>query len=308
MDAIKSYGQQAWNKSLTFLNSDGLIPQLVLTIVIVLVIHFIIVAVESFIKSIQQYNRLSATLLPYTYIGTSNGAGKQTIKQDNTFEDKEYPFMYPSENEVHGIEFSYSFHLYIDPRMYEGVADANEHELALIFYKGSKTSPWPLMSPGVFLHKKTNTIRIYMNSIDNFRDTFVEIPNVPVGKWFHMVITQKGQNMDVYINGNIAVRKTFTTIPKFNYGGVYVFHSPNIDTSTTNGNDTLHVKIKDSMEGMISRLKYYSYAISFSQIDSLLQEGPSKKIVSTSYDQSPPYLHDSWWVTRYNAASPKYGL
>ncbi len=306
MDAARSYGTQAWNRSLAFLSSDGLIPQLVITVIIVLVLHFVIMAVESLVSGIKRYGRLSATLLPYTYIskgGNSANSDAQTVIQDP--KSSKYPFMYPSENEVTGLEFSYSFHLYIDPDTYSTAGAAND--FYTIFYKGGE-KPWPILGPGVFLNASTNTIRIYMNSVTSIADSFVEIPNVPVGKWAHLVITQRGQNMDVYINGNIAVRKTFKTIPLINYGNVYVF--PNTTTSgmnnPTTGDDAF--KVVGAMKGMISRLKYYSYAINYTQIDSLLGEGISKKIVSTSMDQTPPYFHDSWWVTRYNAASDKYGL
>jgi hypothetical protein len=168
------------------------------------------------------------------------------------------------------------------------------------------------MGPGVFLNAKDNTMRIYMNSINNVSGQYVEVPNIPVGKWFHCVLTEKGQNMDVYINGNIAVRHTFKEIPRVNFGNLYVF--PNVTErdyigtdKLTNTTETIKI-LEDPMQGMISRVKYYAYAISFSQIDALYGEGASKKIESTSYDQSPPYLHDSWWVTRYSSASPHFGL
>jgi hypothetical protein len=133
----------------------------------------------------------------------------------------------------------------------------------------------------------------------------VEIPNIPVGKWFHLVIVQKGQNMDTYINGNLAVRRQFSNIPVLNYGHVYVLPVQKtqlrIDASST-------ANVKKPMKGMVSRLKYYAYALSYAQIDSLYREGPSSKIESTSYDHTPPYFHDNWWVTRFNRASPHYGL
>ncbi len=306
MDTLKSYGAQAWNQSMSFLNSDGLIPQLVLTVVIVLVIHFLIMGVESLVRGIQKYNQLSATLLPDTYISTGSGNKSKIVVGQG--KDSDYPFMYPSENELNGIEFSYSFHLYIDPDNYstQRTGTATTTALRTVFYKGSALGPWPMAGPGVFLHQATNTMRIYMNSVkaDENATQYVEVPNLPISKWFHVVITQKGQNMDVYLNGNIAVRHTFTYIPSLNFGNLYVF--PNFESVTTAPTGVSFAN--DTIQGMISRVKYYSYAISFSQIDSLYNEGASKKIVSTSFEFKPPYLHDSWWVTRFNSASPHYGL
>jgi hypothetical protein len=296
MESAKEYGLSLWNKSLGFLNSDGLIPQLVLTVVIILAIHLIISTVESLVMAIKDYNKLSATLLPYTYI--SDGI-KDAINVTQNPTQSLYPFMYPSSNETNGMEFSYSFHLYIDPKMYE----TTEKTFKNVFYKGSADGPWPNMAPGVFVHSGENIMRIYMNAIDTVEGNYVEVPNLPVGKWFHTVITQKGQHMDVYINGNIAVRRTFLTVPRINFGGVYVFSQSSLTTQNTD-----NFTVKEAMKGMISRLKYYAYALSFNQIESLYYEGASDKIVSKSFDFKPPYMHDSWWVTRFNPASAHYGL
>jgi hypothetical protein len=111
----------------------------------------------------------------------------------------------------------------------------------------------------------------------------------------HIVITQRGVNMDVYINGNVIKRHVFTTVPKINYGSVYVF-SPKTMVANAGSNCP---EIKGSVKGYISRLKYYAYAISYPEIDALLREGPSAKIVKKITDQTSPYFHDSWWVTRY---------
>lgn len=301
MDNLKSYGAQVWNQSMGFLNSDGLIPQLILTVIIVLAIHFLIVAVESLITGVQKYQQLNNTLFDYTIASTGDAGMKGTVFKTND------TFLYPSENEVHGIEFSYSFHLYIDPQNYktERIGSGNQG-FRSVFYRGGEL-PWPLLGPGVFMNATENAMRVYMNSINDTASQYVEIPNVPVGKWFHMVLVQKGQNMDVYLNGNIAVRHTFDTIPKINFGSVYVFPGEIANTDADNSANGV-IAIRGPMQGMISRLKYYAYALSFSQIDSLYTEGASKKIKSTSYDFKPPYLHDSWWVTRYGDHNPHYGL
>jgi hypothetical protein len=313
METLQSYGTQAWNQSLSFLSSNNLISQLVLTVIIILVIHFLIVAVESLVTGIQNYSHLSATLLKDTYVSKGGSTDNIVIRQGNK---SEHPFIYPSENEVNGIEFTYSFHLYIDPENYssERTTGTNTKDTTFrpIFYKGSDVGPWPILGPGVFLNAKQNTIRVYMNTITQTKEEYVEVPNVPVGKWFHMVLIQKGQNMDVYINGNIAVRNTFSTIPRINYGDVYVFPDGTTDKNIYPNTDTTDADVKFNaitpMQGMISRLKYFAYALSFSQIDSLYGEGASKEIKSTSFDFKPPYLHDSWWVTRYNPMSAHYGL
>jgi hypothetical protein len=290
MDSLRGYAQGA----LSFLNSDGLVPQLVLTIVIVLVIHTIIMLIESLVQGIRQYSRLTTTLVENTI------QQQEVIRQDPTDSSK---YVYPSKNEVNGIEFSYSFHLYVDPETYKNKSASTMRH---VLYKGEEPSAQlRVMSPGVFLREDENTLRIYMNiladSANSNEENYVEIPNIPVGKWFHLVIVQKGQSMDTYINGNLAVRRQFNNIPAINPGHVYVLLDNQTKLSDT-------INVNGAMKGMISRVKYYAYALAYSQIDSLYREGPSSKIESKSYDQTPPYFHDSWWVTRFNPASSHYGL
>jgi hypothetical protein len=299
MDTVQLYGQRALN----FLNSDGLVPQLVLTIVIILVISTIISMFEMIVTGIRNYNRLTVTLLPDTY------TSEQIYLQDPRL--SEYDYLYPSANEFNGIEYSFAFQLYIDPDTYTSIRTPGFYN---VFYKGDQNNIWPNMSPGVFLNAQENTLRIYMNAIDNTKDSYVEIPNMPVGKWFHTVIVQKGQSLDVYINGNIAARHEFSSIPKFNFGPVNVFSSKTFNPSGNEdqykGPDGKTFNVIGPMKGMISKLKYYAYAISFTQIDSLSTEGPSSKIITKAIYQTPPYFHDSWWVTRYNRGSSEvnFGL
>jgi hypothetical protein len=47
---------------------------------------------------------------------------------------------------------------------------------------------------------------------------------------------------------------------------------------------------------MISRFRYYSYAANFAQIDAMVREGPSSKIISKINGITSPYLADDWWV------------
>jgi hypothetical protein len=287
MDTLRGYGQSLAGYSqgaLNFLNSNGLIPQIILTILIILLIHVIILMIENVVQGIKNYSRLAVTILPDTYDEAQNYL--QTRDSKNSL-------MYPSNNELNGLEFSYSFHLYVDPKTFDSATSSSG--FYNVFWKGSASKPWPLLNPGVFVGndagKEKNNLRIYQNSVTNHAE-YVDIPNIPIGKYMHIVITQRGANMDVYINGNVIKRHVFTTVPKINYGGVYVF-------SPTTLNQANAPVVLGSVKGYISRLKYFAYAISYPEIDSLMREGPSAKIVKKTSDQTPPYFHDSWWVTRY---------
>jgi len=55
-----------------------------------------------------------------------------------------------------------------------------------------------------------------------------------------------------------------------------------------------------SATGLISSLMYTGYALNYEQIDSLVRNGPSTKLVSATQNL-PPYLADNWWVTYYQS-------
>ena len=49
--------------------------------------------------------------------------------------------------------------------------------------------------------------------------------------------------------------------------------------------------------GYISNVYYFSYAISYSEIQGMLNMGPSKEFKGDTMD-NPPYLIDTWWTQR----------
>jgi hypothetical protein len=55
--------------------------------------------------------------------------------------------------------------------------------------------------------------------------------------------------------------------------------------------------IRGKASGYISNLYYFSYALSYSEIQSGLNLGPSSQFDQTAMDR-PPYLIDSWWTQR----------
>jgi hypothetical protein len=103
-------------------------------------------------------------------------------------------------------------------------------------------------------------------------------------------------NVDVYINGNVAHRMTLQTVPKQNFGDLYMFKTETF-TDATMSPDAPFV-VLGAATGLVSRLQYASYALNYEQIDRLVRAGPSTKLVSATQNL-PPYLADNWWVTYY---------
>jgi len=291
-------GAQAYAQgALSYVMGPGLVPQILLVVVVMIAANTVISVIEVIVNTLQKQSQLS------TVIHNDTLTDKWTVIQNPNSED---PLIYNSINEPTGMEFSYSMWLFIDPKTFEAGrsqqcssgSNVNTTVMKQIFHKGSK-SGFPLLAPGIFVKGDTNTLRIYMNTTIDWNN-FVEVPNVPIGKWFHLVITMKGKFMDVFINGNIAVRKEFEAVPKLNFGNVYVL-TPITFPARPNAAQLGDFKVDGAAVGMVSRIKYFSFASNYSQIDSLYREGPSKTITAPKnvFAQKTPYMHDDWWVTRY---------
>jgi len=232
------------------------------------------------------YLEMSTVMQPDTTSAT------ETFLQDPNFEKSKT--CYQSKNESSGIEFTFS--TFLNLRSSNFGKDPNT--LRHVFHKGSPPpDAYPLISPGVFTLGDKNTLRIYMGSADRW-DNFVDIPNIPVEKWFHLVITCKGRNIDIYINGNIIQRMSLNSVPKLNFGDVYTFQSLSNDDGRRDITPDNRYNISGKADGSLSRLTYYAYALSYAEIDAIYRMGPSTKIVSAD-NQIPPYLMDAWWVQSY---------
>jgi hypothetical protein len=287
-------------------SSTSIGPQLVIAIAITITIFIIFMAFEQLYKSYLNYGSAQVSVYPYT--GSSS---KQKIIKQNPSDPKAIT-LYPSENQLTGIEFSYSMFLYI--------SDENETATTgwnTIMYKGYESGPFPLCGPGLFVStdsssdvgpggKGTPTLRIVMNSYAKWFNT-LDIKDVPYNKWVHLALVLRKNTLEAYINGNIANTLEFNgTLPYQNYQSLILFpsyRSPSVaEFNASNGpkrgipegeNFIIHGKFS----GYVSSVTYYTYAISYAEIQSALTAGPSNKMDTGSMDM-PPYLIDSWWTNR----------
>jgi hypothetical protein len=205
-----------------------------------------------------------------------------------------------SVNERTGIEFSYSFYL----RVLSSNFDGNEG-LKHVFHKGYST-PWPLMGPGVFIDGVTNKMRIFMNTYAN-PYTYVDVQNIPVGKWFHVTINSYRQGIDVYVNGGLANRMKFTnTLPYQNFGDIFIFQKVNMTLrgqtipAIQGDSGPENFTVNGVFTGSLSNLRYARYALSIGEINRLVAQGPSSVIKAIPSD-TPPYMADDWWSNQMTA-------
>lgn len=182
-----------------------------------------------------------------------------------------------SKNQREGLEFTYTVWLFINNLTLAG--NRRKH----IFHKGSQPSShnnvddgtfYPNNAPGLYIHPNKNTLIVVMNTFDKVMEE-VEVNDIPLNKWINVAIRVEGKKMDVYINGTIALRHIFNSVPKQNYGNVYV-------------------NMNNGFNGLLSDLWYHDYALSGTQIDEIVAAGPDMTMTDST-NIFPKYLSLNWF-------------
>ena len=260
------------------------IAQLVQVVLLAVTVYAVLMVGNGILQAVDTYSESTTMLLPYLY------DGPQVIYQDPNQQGSNT--IYPSVNAPSGLEFTYSCFLLINKSTFQGGSPGLRH----IFHKGSPVYK-PLMCPGVFVRNNDNALVIHMNEADSW-NTYCEIPNIPIGKFFHLAIIVRNMDVDIYINGNVAHRMKLSSVPKQNFGDIYVFKNESYSDAATNTEDPFTVV--GAANGLLSTLQYSAYALNYEQIDAQVRAGPSSKLVSATQNL-PPYLADNWWVNYYSA-------
>jgi hypothetical protein len=263
--------------------------QVVTSLLAGVALYFLLGAVEA---AYSYANRLSLNrtdLLPITY---STEDKSYTIEQNPNVQGANP--VHRSDNERSGPEFTYSFFVNVHPSTFR-----QEQGLLHIFHKGSP-GQYPLLGPGVYMRSETNTLRVYMNTFETW-NRFVEVENFPIGKWVHVALVCKANCLEVYINGNLKSRLDFNGYsPYQNYQNICCFSQRRITLPTTIPSvGSAGFNVFGVMKGLFSRMTYFSYALSYSEINSLMNQGPSSKLASSQGGMTAPYLDDSWWTSSY---------
>lgn len=269
-------------KLLDFVVGKSALAQFIQVIVLCFIAFAALSALSSILNILETYSQSTTEILPYLY------DSPQVVFQDPSQRGSQT--IYPSVNAPAGLEFSYSAYILLNKTTFQD----NREGLRHVFHKGSPVYK-PLMCPGVFVRNNENSLVIVMNESGAW-NSHCEIPNVPIGKFFHLAIVVRNMNVDVYINGNVAHRLALDSVPKQNFGDVYVF-------KTESFSDAAHSKdhpfiVLGAASGLVSRLNYCAFALNYEQIDRMVRAGPSSKLVSATQNL-PPYLADNWWVTYY---------
>jgi hypothetical protein len=236
---------------------------LVIKVILVLVLFIVLIQI---VKYYYIKWDLAQTSSPMLIDGTKNAKNAFVISQDPNHTN--YVPIQRSVNQD-GIEFSYAVWFLINDFSYK------QNEWKHMFHKGNSSS-YPNRAPGVWIHPNSNMIRVYMNTMKTLLE-FVDIDNIPLRKWVHLVITIKNRDLLIYINGYLKIRKELSSLPRQNYGDVWV-------------------NMYGGFEGYLAKLQYFDRALTLPEISEIVTNGPGAgNCIDTK--EMPPYLDDSWWLS-----------
>jgi hypothetical protein len=280
--------QGVMSASQDFLNSNSMIARFVFIVLVLIVFMFFLnvgVALVTYL--------VAPSKTPYIIHGMLPGTSYTIYPQDP---GSSTSVVYRSNNQTGGIEFTWSVWLKVDNLP----IDNNYHP---VFIKGTDSYDSDGRSkvnngPGVYLFKKStlldgsNSSQLCMNyqmdvespnengsssSSTQKNSLDAVIPNLPIGKWFHIAVRMQNKTMDCYVNGVISNRVSFGDyIPKQNY-------------------DPIIYAGNGGFAGSTSNLRYYDYALSVFEINSVVYYGPNLNAASGSTSSYFDYLGQSWY-------------
>ena len=278
-----------------FLESNTLIARATFIMLILVVFFILYILISKIIMYI-----LSPSETPYLLYGMKDATQETKIPQQLI--NKNSVQILRSKNEYEGVEFTYSFWMYVS-----SINTDETKDFLSVFHKGSITQTedgnglyGPNNAPGVYLYKgKKNLsddlqdtypvlgmlirLNVYQNTdhterpFKHYDDIYID--GIPIKKWVGVIIRLTSQNIvDVYINGNLTKRHKLSNVVKQNYDKIII---------NAGG---------DGYPGFISNLKYYNYAIGTFEIDNLTGNGPNLKIAdNNNIEKSKPYYLSNQW-------------
>ena len=273
--AVQDFSSKSVGDSSTdFLQSNSLIAKFVF-LILVLIVFMILMNLGIYLISYF----LLPTSNPYVVKGFRTGSEKKTITQDPKLSQS--VTVYRSKNEDKGAEFTWTCWLKI-----ESLIDGTTTDVQHIFSKGglvNKTvgAKFETNGPGVYLNKITDgsgegTIQILMDSTDGTTKR-IDIDSIPINRWFNIAIRLQNKIMDVYMNGAIAKRLAFSSLPKQNYGDIYVCQN-------------------NGFTGSLSDLRYFDSALNVFDLTNIAMAGPNLTRADLPQDDNTfDYLSTDWY-------------
>ena len=276
---------QIMDRVVNFLNDDRIGKEIFLGIGICFVIWIVVYI------SATLYKKVSSNLNdnPVILSGLVDGHHAHEVKQDPNNDKSK--ILLRSINEK-GIEYSYSTWIYINGETWS----ENNTKWRHVLHKGPRIQRIennsepddfvPIQCPGLWINPRKNAMRLYVNTYDTNKE-FVDIDNLPIRKWIHLVYTQSNFTSNIYINGHLKSSQTLSTLPRQNYYNLWITQDGGFD-------------------GYLSTTQYFNRVIEPATIYDLSTKGPNlkkhreKQRYESEYDSdlvnNSSYLSNRWWV------------
>lgn len=272
--------------SKSFLDSNSYVAKAAFLILTVIIFVYVLRACVTIIGFLFAPNSS-----PYLINGLIDGnVGNMRISQDPS--QTNAVTIIRSTNDTVGIAFTWSAWLYIKQK--ESQSAGNMNKWHHVFNKGSVNASsdagmngimMPNNGPGLYLKDDYSAIRVVMSTF-NQPDTYLDIDNIPINKWFNVIIRVENTVLDVFINGDLAQRLPLNSVPFQNYGDV-------------------NVAINNGFNGALSSLRYYNTALGTRDIANIISEGPNLKVIGSSGGAPGlmDYLSMRWFYNQWNASN-----
>ena len=131
-------------------------------------------------------------------------------------------------------------------------------------------------APGIYLDSTSNAL---LFAIKTYGATeTVLVPNIPAMKWIHFALVVDQQSVNIYINGTLRQHHTLGQLPDL------------VDAPVVMG---------PGWDGVLARVKYYSYALQPSDVKALAFDTPPDDLVRKP--SAPQYFDISWYIGRLNS-------
>ena len=254
-----------------FLQSNSIVAKFVFLIFVLIIFMILLSLGITFMGAL-----LSPSGSPYLIKGTRNGTDNMTVFTDPS-KSGSIPIS-RSNNQSTGMEFTWSVWLLItnvnvtgDNKEYNNVFNKGNSQY------GSNGIATVNNAPGLYINNKAQSLHIVMDTVTGKPPITIDIKNIPIKKWFNVIIRLENTALDTYINGVIANRLVLQNTPKQNYEDVNI---------CANG----------GFAGMLADLRYYNRALSIFDILSVVNYGRNTSMAdsgdATNY---PYYLSNSWY-------------
>ena len=261
----------------SFLDSNSYVAKAAFLILVVIVFVYVLRACITVIAYL-----FSPNSSPYLVDGVIDGnVGNLIIPQDPS-ETTAVPIIRSVNDDV-GIGFTWSAWVFIKQKEPD-TGSMMRH----VFNKGSATvdQSTGLMSPnngpGLYLKPDYTGLKVVMSTFAD-KNMSIDVDNIPVNKWFNVIIRIENTVMDVFINGDLAQRLPLNSVPFQNYGDV-------------------NVAINGGFNGNLSSLRYYNIALGTRAIQNIVSSGPNLTVLGGSGGApgTMDYLSMRWFFRQWS--------